>query len=43
MLHRIAEDTDSIARIIRRLVTAAYTDRYCIVKPPRADLKHDVK
>ncbi len=41
MLHRIADDTDdTIARIVRRLVTNLYVEKYGIEKPPRAKLKH---
>lgn len=41
MLHRIAEDTDeTIARIVRRLVLTAYTERYGLEKPKAAKLKH---
>ena len=41
MLHRMAEDgDDTIARIVRRLVTTAYVEKYGIEKPPRAKLKH---
>lgn len=41
MVHRMAEDGDeSIARIVRRLVTTAYVERYGIEKPKAAKLKH---
>ena len=42
MLHRMADDQDeAIARIVRRLVTTAYVDRYGIEKPKAAKLKHE--
>ena len=42
MVHRLAEDgDDTIARIVRRLITASYVEKYGIEKPPRAKLKHD--
>ena len=41
MLHRMAEDQDeAIARIVRRLVTTAYVEKYGIEKPKAAKLKH---
>ena len=41
MLHRMADDQDeAIARIVRRLVTTAYVDRYGIEQPKAAKLKH---
>ena len=41
MLHKMADDCDdSIARIVRRLITTAYTERYGLAKPPKAKLKH---
>ena len=44
MLHRMADDgDDTIARIVRRLVTTAYVEKYGIEKPKAARLKHSPK
>lgn len=44
MLHRMSDDGDEpIARIVRRLVTAAYVARYGVETPPAAKLKHEPK
>jgi hypothetical protein len=41
MVHRLAEDgDDTIARVVRRLLTAAYVEKYGIEKPKAAKLKH---